>query len=98
MCTSVHIKSTQIRGDTQQHDQDINLCACKRYVKRLRVCIRACVTKCDNGVLKLCKGLVMLLIFYVTLNGSYAHLVAEQHDDHILLGMLVYFSQPSLQK
>lgn len=30
--------------------------------------------------------------------GSFAHLVAEQHDDHILLGILVYFSQPSLWK
>lgn len=27
---------------------------------------------------------------------SFAYLVAEQHDDHILLGVLVYFSQPGL--
>lgn len=29
---------------------------------------------------------------------SFTHLVAEQHDDHILLGVLVYFSQPGLSR
>lgn len=54
------------------------------------------LSECDKSVFKLSPS-----SFYGTKKekgekGSFAHLVAEQHDDHILLGIIVYFSQPGL--
>lgn len=56
------------------------------------------LSECDKSVLKLRGGTVILVIFLCNAKkGSFAHLVAEQHDDHVLLGILVYFSQPGLK-
>lgn len=54
------------------------------------------LSECDKSVLKPpLRDRLSSSSFYVmqkNKKGSFAHLVAEQHDDHVLLGILVYFS------
>lgn len=49
-------------------------------------------------MISLVEIIFLSILFLVQLSNQLSHLVAEQHDDHVLLSILVDLCQPGLER